>query len=491
MIACFKRHGGIILIVITGFLLRLLAAMADPFLHPWDERFHALVARNLMDNPIVPMLRAHPITENYDQFMWCCNHIWLHKQPLFMWQMALSMKLFDVSILSMRLPSVVMGSLLILILYRIAILLTSNKRIALLSAALLCFSNFHLQMISGVKGMDHNDVAHGFYVLAGIWAYAEYIKSGKWRWVVIIGLFSGAAVLNKWLTGLLVYLAWGISFVLRIKNREDWFKEVPKMLVSVLICIVVFLPWQIYILNTFPDLARYEYEFNRRHITEALEGHEGTVFFYLEQLRDLMGYLYLLVPVGILIAWKSIKIQRALNLAITVSVLFVFLFFSLLVKTKVDTYLFMVVPLMFIYVAIVLDFVLSKFRFIRKVKVPILVLTIWLTLNPIAIINYLSPTNSERNDRIYNAQIYRDLKKYIPHDVKVVMNMNSFEDIDVMFFNNDLTAYHWTLSEEDFEGFAREKIPIAVFEPHGNYNLPEYVLRYPYLYIIRKQLRSF
>src|SRR5690606_8637655 len=166
------------------------------------------------------MLRARPITDNYDQFVWCCNHIWLHKQPLFMWQMALNMKIFGVSEFSMRLPSVLMGTLLILLLYRITMLLTRDKAVALLSAGLLCFSNFHLQMISGIKGMDHNDVAHGFFVLSGIWAYAEYIKSGKWRWVVIIGLFSGAAVLNKWLTGLLVYLAWGISFVLRIKNRE-------------------------------------------------------------------------------------------------------------------------------------------------------------------------------------------------------------------------------------------------------------------------------
>src|SRR5215203_5533899 len=100
-------------LVLLGFFLRFYISWKEPFLHDWDERFHALVARNLMDHPFKPMLRKNPI-DNYDPNSWCCNHIWLHKQPLFMWQMALSMKIFGTSVLSMRLPSIIMGSLMIL-----------------------------------------------------------------------------------------------------------------------------------------------------------------------------------------------------------------------------------------------------------------------------------------------------------------------------------------------------------------------------------------
>ncbi len=101
----FKDKGykfALFVIIIFGFFLRILTAKLDPFLHPWDERFHALVSRNLMHSPFKPMLRAFPVTDNFDINEWCCNHIWLHKQPLFMWQMALSMKAFGIKILNSR-----------------------------------------------------------------------------------------------------------------------------------------------------------------------------------------------------------------------------------------------------------------------------------------------------------------------------------------------------------------------------------------------------
>ncbi len=70
-------------------LLRLVLAGADPFLHPWDERYHTLVAKLLMDFPFRPMVRLDPILP-YDPAVWCCNHVWVLKQPLFFWQMAAS-----------------------------------------------------------------------------------------------------------------------------------------------------------------------------------------------------------------------------------------------------------------------------------------------------------------------------------------------------------------------------------------------------------------
>jgi len=492
-----KLKDNLLLLLITtlGFALRISAILADPFLHPWDERFHALVARNMMTNPFVPILRVNPITDNYDKFMWCCNHIWLHKQPLFMWQMALSMKIFGVSEWSMRLPSAIMGTILVLIIYRIAILLNVKKRVALLTALLLACSNFHLQLIAGIHGMDHNDVAHGFYVLASIWALFEYQKSKKWYWIILVGVFSGCAILNKWLTGLLVYLIWGVMLLLSILKREIVKKEMVLFVCSLVVCCIVFLPWQFYILHRFHDLAVYEYEFNRKHISEALEGHGGGYFYYFKYLKDLFGkFLYFCIPVGMVLSLKDKSINKKLNWGIFAAICFVFLFFSIVVKTKVDTFLFFIAPLVLLYISIALDYVI---RLLGKVIKPIYITPIIfiicaiISLNPIWIKNYLSPNNIERNNRIYNANIYRNLNKYLPDSIHVVMNMNSFEDIDVMFYNKGITAYHWTLPEKDFKSFEQRKIPIAVFEPHGNYNLPDYVLKYPYLYIIKKKLKNF
>jgi 4-amino-4-deoxy-L-arabinose transferase-like glycosyltransferase len=479
-----STHCALIIIVIVGFALRAYMAWVDKFLHPWDERFHALVARNMMHHPFKPMLRAFPVTDNYNPNAWCCNHIWLHKQPLFMWQMALSMKIFGISEFTVRLPSVIMGTIMIILLYRLVILLTANRNIALIAAGLLALSHFHLQMISGIKGMDHNDVALGFYVLASIWAYAEYTKRPKWYWIVLVGLFAGCAILNKWLLGLLVFSGWGINILSGWKRRIP-FREIKHILAALLICCVVFMPWQLYILDQFPNEARYEYEFNRRHITEVLEGHAGTVFFYLEKFPSLFGYVIFLFPlIGIwLVLSKKHTVHKTLLLAFLFEIIVVFCFLSFIVKTKVDTHFYFVVPLCLCFSAIAIHVLCGKLRSRLQVLLSLVIIG-FLALNPIGIALYLSSDNTERNNRLYNASIYRNLKKIIPPNTKVVMNMNSFEDIDVMFYNNDLTAHSWTLPESDERQLRQKRIPVAMFQPRGSFNIPEYYSGYPGLFVI-------
>ena len=102
----------LLLLFVASLCLRLFFVYTDNYLHDWDERFHALVAKNMMEYPFQPMLRVNPVLD-YDYTAWCCNHIWLHKQPFFLWQMALSMKIFGVNTFALRLPSAIMGALLI------------------------------------------------------------------------------------------------------------------------------------------------------------------------------------------------------------------------------------------------------------------------------------------------------------------------------------------------------------------------------------------
>ena len=159
-----KQHIEITIIAIIGLIIRLYYANLDPYLHEWDERFHALVARNMVDNPFTPLLYKKPLVP-YDLNAWCCNSVWLHKQPLFMWQMALSMKLFGANEFAMRLPSAFLGALTVLLVYRITILLTNHKNTAIIAGLLMCFSPYQLEMISGQIGMDHDDIAFCFYIL--------------------------------------------------------------------------------------------------------------------------------------------------------------------------------------------------------------------------------------------------------------------------------------------------------------------------------------
>lgn len=203
-----KTNLALLLLLITAFIVRLFIASIDPFLQDWDERFHALVAKNMMSNPFKPMMRLDPILP-YKIEDWCCNHIWVHKQPLFLWQMALSMKIFGTNEITLRFPSVVMGTISIYFVYDIAKMWLKNLDVAFFAASLCTFSYYQLELISGRFSLEHNDLAFAFYVTASVWGFLKYnYTQDKLKWSILIGVFVGCAILNKWLTGLLVYGGW-------------------------------------------------------------------------------------------------------------------------------------------------------------------------------------------------------------------------------------------------------------------------------------------
>jgi hypothetical protein len=70
-------------LVLSAFWLRL--SVADrPYLNEWDERYHALVAWKLIEQPLKPMLYRHtPMA--YDYKSWGSSHIWVHKPPPVRW----------------------------------------------------------------------------------------------------------------------------------------------------------------------------------------------------------------------------------------------------------------------------------------------------------------------------------------------------------------------------------------------------------------------
>ncbi len=470
------------LLFVAAFLIRFLFARADPFLHNWDERFHALVARNLVHDPLEPMLIANPVTA-YDFRDWKANHVWLHKQPLFLWQMALSLKVFGTSELALRLPSVLMGSLMVLMTFRITFLLTADTVVALLAAVLLCFSNFHLALVAGIRAMDHNDVALGFYVLASLWAWAEHRRKPAWGWAALVGAFAGCAVLNKWLVGLTVFLGWGVDILLSVMRRSDVRRDAARFLFALLVCGAVFVPWQVYITRHFPEEARYEYAYNNRHLTEAVEGHAGSAWTYVENVPEFFGaWLWVFVPVGIALSAASRTVDRRLLVPFLAIVAFVFCFFSFAVKTKMNNYVFFVAPLCMGFLAFGL---VGMQR--RAGSRALLALTFLagaaLSVDPRRTLAYFSADNAERGRRIATTKILKGLKTQLPPGVKIVLNTNEMENLDLMFYANDLTAYP-RIPDADLEALAAKGVPVAAFKGDERHPLPDALSRYPGLVVL-------
>lgn len=467
----------------SAFFLRLYMAHLDPFLHDWDERFHALVARNFMDDPFFPVLKKG-IPIPYDYKLWCCNEIWLHKQPLFMWQMAASMKIFGVSEFTIRYPSVLMGALMICMVYRIAQLTTGSRNIAFGSALLLCFCNYHLELISGYHGMDHNDVAFGFYVLASIWAYSEYLHSTKkMKWALLIGLFSACAILNKWLTGLLVYSAWSINILFAIRNKEVK-KEIVDFLSSIAVCVLVFLPWQLYIHYRFPLEASHEMKYNARHISEAVEGHGGDNYFYWDHLAEYFGgYIWVLVPVGFvfMVLIRSYKLRHKVLICIPIAV--VYCFFSFIVQTKITSYFFVVAPLCYVLIAVAVRWLITIATPPAYAYISIVAVVCYFTFDHQLLKQRRRHRDEWRNAIIYNTDVYKDLHNHLPDSIKVVSNLGEMEDIKCMFYNKGILAHHYDFTREEMEIIQKKDIPIAVFMNH-HIKVPTYILSYPKTYII-------
>ncbi len=468
------------LVALLGFFIRIYYAHLDPFLHSWDEKFHALVARNMMDNPWVPMLYKTPLGP-YDPYSWCCNHIWLHKPPLFMWQMALSMKIFGASEYSMRYPSALMGVIGLLVIYRITILLTTDHITAMLSAILMCFSHFQLELTSGYYGMDHNDMAFGFYFLLSAWALAEYLCSKRIHWAMAVGVFAGLAVLNKWMLGMIIFFPWSVWALRKfiVYRRPSHFLH---LLLGVGISFMVFVPWQYYIMREWSDIALFETQFSSRHIFEVVEGHDANVFFYLMNMPVYWGlFLFAFIPLAYyLIAKGQYKVRKNIQIVLSMLLLFILVFFSILVRTKLPNYMYIAIPIGAIYIAIGLSYTLSQIRNI-PLRNFLIVIAAALMLRPA--LSYRYHHREDRDQRIQQTERYKNIKQEIPDGYQVILNCDANEGIGLMFYNPDITAYHWTLDEHTIDSLADAQVEVASFDSRFHYELPAYILEYPGIFI--------
>ena len=96
----FKKPVFLFSLLLTA--VGLYAISLPEILFGWDERFHALVALNLTHDIFPPTLYPEKVVDHYDYDPWYRTHIWLHKPPLFTYQIALFFKLFGSSTLNLK-----------------------------------------------------------------------------------------------------------------------------------------------------------------------------------------------------------------------------------------------------------------------------------------------------------------------------------------------------------------------------------------------------
>jgi len=379
-------------------------ATIDPYLHEWDEQYHALVAKNLSFNPFKPVLiNESPIALDFKN--WTYNKIWLHKQPLFLWQIALSIKTFGVNIWAVRFPSILLHALTALMVFSISKRFLSNG-LALVACVLFGCSGYYNDYISGAIGMDHNDVAFLFYVTASFWAWIKYSESDKTtnKWIFLIGLFAGLAILCKWLVGLIVFSGWGIVLITSDwKDKKEWFNLLKAFTITLLIVI----PWQLYCYMHFPTEYFYEITYNSKHFSQALEAHSGDTWFYWNHLKVAYGsgeIIRWILLLGLALFIPKLKKNKKYVFTFTVF-LITYLFFTL-AATKLQGYVTIVAAFGFIFLLYPFELfyqtVKQKKRFtVPRIMIPFAILAV--------LFFHFSPKGVIGNHK-YKSPIYRETR---------------------------------------------------------------------------------
>jgi 4-amino-4-deoxy-L-arabinose transferase-like glycosyltransferase len=356
----------LVLIVTGGFLLRLFCA-SDPFLHPWDERYHALVAKNMIEAPFVPKLyETAPLALNYKH--WGACEIWFHKQPLPLWCMALSLKVFGLHEWALRIPSLLLSTLAIYLTFRIGAFSFSASA-GLWAALFQALNGLVIEAGAGRTATDHVDLFFLFFIEAAVFMAIVHQKNRKRRSLLLIGLFTGCAILCKWAPALIVLPV----FISLNWNQKVVWKEV---VLIAFVVVLVAMPWQIYAAVNFPLEYWWSRTHDLLHMTEALDGHNGAWYYHIHKARIIWNEL-IYVPL-IWLLYQIAKLPRRPEAtALAIWIIVPYIFFSL-VATKMQGYLLFTAPAIFVCAAGFLD-ALKQFNtpFPFRHSFSLLSVTVW------------------------------------------------------------------------------------------------------------------
>jgi 4-amino-4-deoxy-L-arabinose transferase-like glycosyltransferase len=334
-----RFHAAALAIALAALLIRGYAS-ADLALHPWDERYHALVAKNLIANPLVPMLRADPVLE-YDFTNWASNHIWLHKPPLALWMQAASMRLFGVGEVPLRLPSVLFSTGAVFVTYALGRVLLSPG-VGLVAAAFHAVHGFSVDLSAGRRATDHVDTLLIFLVEAGFLLALLAAKQRPQTAGVVLGAIVGLAYLTKSFLGLLMLPIWA-AMRLQTENLRRVAMEVG---IASCVAVAMAAPWTIYTMRAFPLESAYERSAALRHITEVMENQGGPPWSYIWEMPRFFGEL-VWIPLGaailVVVNKRGTPAHRALLLWTAIP----YALFSIF-ATKMPAYVMVAAPAIFI-----------------------------------------------------------------------------------------------------------------------------------------------
>lgn len=461
----------LMLLTLGGFFVAIFFSLLDPFLNVWDEQYHTLVAKHLSETPLHPRLFPYsPLPQDYSN--WVENTTWLHKPPITLWQMALSIKIFGANYFSIRLPSIIMHTLLIPVIYRVGNILYSSS-VGFYSALVFTFFHYPLELVSGVYTADHIDVAFMFYIMLSIWMYVELDISKNYKWLYFMGAFCGLAILTKWLVGMLCFA--GVIMVYLLTKKKPRI-ELKKIIIALTITCCLVIPWHVFAYISYPLEYSYEMRFNSRHFFEVIELHGGDALYYLYNLNKLYGNgdLIITLIVTSIAAIPFVFERYSLKIFLITIVLTPIIFFSL-ATTKMISFLAILIPIIVILLIALIHFSLKKLHFLFYLENKF----IRVFLGLVVIFSVLRLKEVELNHfneiklRSQRIQIDQHIKefKFDEAEKTIFLSENTIEQEHIlwMVYHDNLVAYNRKLSSLDKEKLRNQgyKVYDVTFTSNG------------------------
>lgn len=439
-------------IVLGGFILRGWCVANDNFLFAWDERYHALVAKNLADNPLLPVLFKTPLLD-YDYRQWTINHIWLHKQPLSLWLMAASVKIFGATEWAIRLPSLLLSTLGIYLTYRIGSFFKDEKT-GLLAAFFHAVNGLAIEIATGRQSTDHPDNIFFFFIELTVFFAIFYVKRTNVLFLILTGLATGLAILSKWLPALIVLPV----FALLSFKQNGIFKTIVNCFIITIVTAAVALPWQLYIIRHFPQEAYWEYAANTQHLSVVFEGHDGSFWWHWANMFRVWNELFFLAFFWFL--YKTYKESSETKWwALLCWILVPYLIFSV-AATKMIAYPLFTAPAIFTVLAMF-------WWYLSEYPLPVR----WISkLITVAIIVMAVRYGYERMWLFKDTSIYKvetaRIKSWQPDSATVIFNLPE-RYIETMFYTSAVAAYPFVPTSQQIDVLKNQGYKIWIIK-NGN-----------------------
>ena len=423
-------------LVVSGLFFRIYSAL-DPFLHAWDERYHALVAKNLVKHLLVPTLYDLPLLDQ--DLLWVGGHIWLHKQPLTLWLISGSISVFGNTDFAIRIPSILFSTAMIWLTYLIAKSLFT-KRIGVLAGFFIAVNGLMIELTAGRVATDHVDICFAFFIEISVYFAIKHWQNKKLVWVFLMSFSVGLAILCKWLPALIVIPFW----LILTYSKQNWKQAISSLIISLFVIGAVFIPWQVYIHFTFPTEAAKEQSMNWRHFSEVLENRGGPFYYFLNKIRINYGELIYLPLIWFFISGRRL-LEKNIFISLGLWIIIPLVFFSIPL-TKMQGYILFIAPALFLVTAYFLENLNSIPLLKSKKSLPKLILFAFCFLAIRYSLERMK-IGSERLEPKWKTEIL-DIAKNNEGKKLVLFNCQHY--VEAMYYT-ELIAYDKTPNEADLK----------------------------------------